>query len=67
MRKMLTVAVAAFCIASFSHESRAGGDDDVQQGRCTMPQGTVALVQKQLSTVVNLGDANGGIFMPNRM
>ncbi len=34
---------------------------------CTMPAGTVALVQKQLEVVVNLPDANGGIFKPNRM
>ncbi|HTH59284.1 MAG TPA: heme-binding protein [Paraburkholderia sp.] len=67
MRKMLTVAAAALCIASYSHEALAGGDDDVQQGRCNMPQGTVALVAKQLQTVVNLSDANGGIFKPNRM
>ncbi|WP_309234984.1 GlcG/HbpS family heme-binding protein [Paraburkholderia youngii] len=67
MRKMLTLAVAAFCIASFSHESRASGDDDVPQARCTLPQGTVALVEKQLRTVVNLPDGNGGIFKPNRM
>ena len=69
MRKTLTVAVAiaACCIASYSQQSRAGGDDDAPQGGCSMPQGTVVLVQNQLATVVNLSDGNGGIFKPNRM
>jgi uncharacterized protein GlcG (DUF336 family) len=42
-------------------------DDTAVSGRCTLPAGTVALVQKQLAAVVNLGDGNGGIFKPNRM
>ena len=32
-----------------------------------MPTGIVQAVQKQLKTVVNLSDGNGGIFKPNRM
>lgn len=42
-------------------------DDPGASARCTLPAGTVALVQKQLATVVNLSDGNGGIFKPNRM
>ncbi len=34
---------------------------------CAVPQGIVRAVQDQLKTVVNLSDANGGIFKPNRM
>ncbi len=34
---------------------------------CGVPTGIVQAVQKQLKTVVNLSDANGGIFKPNRM
>jgi uncharacterized protein GlcG (DUF336 family) len=42
-------------------------DDGGNPVGCTMPAGTVALVQKQLAVVVNLSDGNGGIFKPNRM
>ncbi len=46
----------------------AFADDEGGNGvGCTMPAGTVALVQKQLAVVVNLSDGNGGIFKPNRM
>jgi uncharacterized protein GlcG (DUF336 family) len=34
---------------------------------CGVPTGIVQAVQKQLKTVVNLSDGNGGIFKPNRM
>ncbi len=34
---------------------------------CGLPTGIVQAVQSQLKTVVNLSDANGGIFKPNRM
>ena len=34
---------------------------------CAIPNGIVQAVQSQLKTVVNLSDANGGIFKPNRM
>jgi uncharacterized protein GlcG (DUF336 family) len=34
---------------------------------CAVPDGIVKAVQSQLKTVVNLSDANGGIFKPNRM
>ena len=35
--------------------------------QCGIPQGIVDAVQKELKTVVNLSDGNGGIFKPNRM
>ena len=35
--------------------------------QCGVPTGIVQAVQKQLKTVVNLSDGNGGIFKPNRM
>jgi uncharacterized protein GlcG (DUF336 family) len=59
--------VAAACIAAFSPLSHANDYDDGPPGRCTMPQGTVSLVERQLSAVVARPDANGGIFKPNRM
>jgi uncharacterized protein GlcG (DUF336 family) len=34
---------------------------------CGIPSGAIAAVQAQLRVVVNLSDANGGIFKPNRM
>ena len=34
---------------------------------CGIPANIVQSVQSQLKTVVNLSDANGGIFKPNRM
>jgi hypothetical protein len=34
---------------------------------CAIPSSVVQTVQGQLKTVVNLSDANGGIFKPNRM
>jgi uncharacterized protein GlcG (DUF336 family) len=37
------------------------------ESACGIPNGIVQLVQSQLKTVVNLSDANGGIFKPNRM
>lgn len=67
MHRILAVAAIALSLSSLSHQALAAGDDDVPQGRCLMPQGTVALVINQLNTVVNLPDGNGGIFKPNRM
>jgi uncharacterized protein GlcG (DUF336 family) len=60
---------AGLCIALASPLTHAHSydNDDNSSGRCTLPQGTVSLVEKQLYTVVNLGDGNGGIFKPNRM
>jgi uncharacterized protein GlcG (DUF336 family) len=34
---------------------------------CGIPAATVTAVQNQLNVVINLPDANGGIFKPNRM
>jgi uncharacterized protein GlcG (DUF336 family) len=34
---------------------------------CSIPAGTVTAIQNQLKVVINLPDANGGIFKPNRM
>ncbi len=34
---------------------------------CSLPQSIVRAVQDQLRIVVNLSDANGGVFKPNRM
>ena len=36
-------------------------------GNCSIPSNTVNNVQSQLAKVVNLPDANGGLFKPNRM
>jgi uncharacterized protein GlcG (DUF336 family) len=37
------------------------------QVTCSIPAATVTKVQNQLAAVINLSDANGGIFKPNRM
>jgi len=34
---------------------------------CGIPAGTVTAVQNQLTAVINMSDANGGLFKPNRM
>jgi len=36
-------------------------------GGCGIPSSTVNSIQSHLATVINLPDANGGIFKPNRM
>jgi len=36
-------------------------------GGCSIPSSTVNAIQSKLATVINLPDANGGIFKPNRM
>jgi len=51
-------AVAIACVA-FAESSYA----DI----CSIPAATVTQVQSQLNVVINLADANGGIFKPNRM
>ncbi|WP_244850791.1 heme-binding protein [Caballeronia sp. SL2Y3] len=58
---------AAMSVAVVSPLAHAHGNDDYPQGRCTLPQGTVSLVENQLAKVVNMSDGNGGIFKPNRM
>jgi len=63
LAKCITVAA----IASYSSFSYAHDNDDVPTGRCMLAQGTVSLVERQLNTVVNAQDSNGGIFKPNRM
>jgi uncharacterized protein GlcG (DUF336 family) len=35
--------------------------------RCSIPDGVVSALQAKLATVVSMGDANGGLFSPNRM
>jgi uncharacterized protein GlcG (DUF336 family) len=55
---------ALFAVA-LSTPAFAYDNDDGSTGRCTLPQGTVSLVEKQLNSVVAAG--NGGIFTPNRM
>ena len=35
--------------------------------RCSIPDGVVSNLQAKLATVVGMGDANGGLFSPNRM
>jgi uncharacterized protein GlcG (DUF336 family) len=68
MRINTSISVVAVALGlSVAYPALAGENDDDTGARCTLPQGTVSLVEKQLSTVVNLSDANGGIFRPNRM
>ncbi|CAB3709025.1 hypothetical protein LMG27174_04118 [Paraburkholderia rhynchosiae] len=68
MRINTSISVVAVALGlSVAYPALAGENDDDTGARCTLPQGTVSLVEKQLFTVVNLSDANGGIFKPNRM
>jgi uncharacterized protein GlcG (DUF336 family) len=57
LKKGLIVAAAAL---SISTPALADGD-------CNIPDGTVKNLQAKLAAVVNLPDANGGLFKPNRM
>lgn len=60
MKKWLGAAVGVtLCSPAFAQS--------VADGACAIPQATVANIQTQLAHVVTLGDANGGIFKPNRM
>ncbi|MBV8577353.1 MAG: heme-binding protein [Acetobacteraceae bacterium] len=60
MRKWLIAATAGLL---FSAPALA----DESYGRCNINDRTVQYVQSQLAKVVNLPDANGGLFKPNRM
>jgi uncharacterized protein GlcG (DUF336 family) len=57
LKKGLIVAAAALAIST---PALADGD-------CNIPDGTVKNLQAKLAAVVNLPDANGGLFKPNRM
>jgi uncharacterized protein GlcG (DUF336 family) len=59
---MLKLSGLVACAAVFSSPMVARADTS-----CGVPTGIVQAVQKQLKTVVNLSDGNGGIFKPNRM
>jgi uncharacterized protein GlcG (DUF336 family) len=61
-----STVLAALILLAGPGTAFADEGDNADRG-CTIPQGTVALVLKQLFTVVNLADANGGIFKPNKM
>jgi hypothetical protein len=55
-RRLITVAVGLLL------STPALADED-----CNIPDSTVKNLQAKLATVVNLPDANGGLFKPNRM
>ena len=59
---MLKLSVLLACAAAVGSPIAARADT-----ACGVPTGIVQAVQKQLKTVVNLSDGNGGIFKPNRM
>ncbi len=54
-------------IAALALTATAASAVSAQAATCEISASTVAHVQAQLSVVVNLSDANGGIFKPNRM
>lgn len=60
-RTLLATAVLA---AVFSCSAMA---DDHEHEACGIPAKLVAAIEGTLASVVNSGDANGGIFKPNRM
>lgn len=53
------LAVAALAAAPTAYASTTAA--------CSIPKATISQVQNQLQVVVNLSDANGGIFKPNLM
>jgi uncharacterized protein GlcG (DUF336 family) len=57
------------CLAGATLLSTAAHADNLQIAfqSCNIPAATVQKIQSQLATVVNLVDANGGIFKPNLM
>jgi uncharacterized protein GlcG (DUF336 family) len=58
--------VALLAIASWSVVQFARADEPLLSP-CALPASTVQALQGKLATVINLPDANGGIFKPNRM
>jgi uncharacterized protein GlcG (DUF336 family) len=60
----------AFIAVLVAGAPSAGWADDSQgnsQGSCSLSSSLVSQLQSRLQTVVNLADANGGLFKPNRM
>src|SRR5258708_408770 len=57
LTKSLIIAAAGLLLST-----PALADED-----CNIPDGIVKNLQAKLATVVNLADANGGLFKPNRM
>src|SRR5260370_16340497 len=57
LKKGLIIAAAALLLST-----PALADED-----CNIPDGIVKNLQAKLAAVVNLADANGGLFKPNRM
>jgi uncharacterized protein GlcG (DUF336 family) len=64
MKMQNALAIPAFVLLSAQPAiSMADGD----WHECGIPAATVSTVQAKLAIVINLSDANGGIFKPNRM
>jgi uncharacterized protein GlcG (DUF336 family) len=61
------VCVATTLMFGLAGGAFAGDGEGDNGGRCSLPPGTVSLVERQLAAVVNLSDGNGGIFKSNRM
>jgi uncharacterized protein GlcG (DUF336 family) len=62
MKKSLVISAFALLVAQPMLSQAEDRDRD-----CDIPAATVSAVQVTLATVINLKDANGGIFKPNRM
>lgn len=63
MRTSVILFLGAVALAGFSSQARAD-DDGIG---CSLSPDVIAGVQGKLATVVKAGDANGGLFSPNRM
>ncbi|MGO9994843.1 MAG: GlcG/HbpS family heme-binding protein [Steroidobacteraceae bacterium] len=64
MKMQNSLAISAFALLTAQPViSLADGD----WHECGIPAATVSAVQAKLAIVINLSDANGGIFKPNRM
>jgi uncharacterized protein GlcG (DUF336 family) len=62
--KVRYLAISAFCLLSAQPLLALAGDDSHD---CAIPSSVISTLQSKLNIVINLSDANGGIFKPNRM
>jgi uncharacterized protein GlcG (DUF336 family) len=63
----IAVLVAAAPSAGWGQGNSQGQSQGQSQGSCSLSSSLVSQLQSRLQTVVNMNDANGGLFKPNRM
>jgi uncharacterized protein GlcG (DUF336 family) len=67
MKALLSGLAAAALLSMAAHAQDQQQNQQQSSQACSIPAGTVKLVQSKLATVVTLPDGNGGIFQPNLM